>query len=423
MRHSLRWQLSLAVALGVGAVLLLAGFWLASQLRGAMEEAAMTRLRATAEHVSAFLPFESPDNWSQGEYDQPYSGHYWELLAWQVDQAPVSLARSDSLTDVSFAASPIQHVTPLSESSLLRLTGPLEQSLIALPVMLPVGPEPGRFVMLIAAPAEPLETQTSAILAALWRGGLVIWLLCVLAAALAIAAAARPIHLLRQQLADLDQGGRQRLDVAVPSEFQGLVQGFNTVLDQHARTVARHRDAVAQLAHELKTPLAALQQSAEAGPSVSSEAVLSRVRRMLPPIEQEVARARIHGPSPGLQPQRLKDQVMRAVQVCRVDHDVPAAQIELEIPETFRVAIEARDLYTVVWNLMDNALRHGGAPIRVEAYALGFAIHDSGGASQLQRESTGIGLGLVDAVLETYGWRCDVQASPLGGRCVRVLPA
>ena len=421
MKRSLRWQLGLAVAVGVGLVLLLAGFWLATQLRAAMEQAALSRLQATAEHLSAFLPFEAPEHWSKGEYAQPYSGHYWELIAWPAGQPHWVYARSASLTDFSLQGQDAASRPPVMATGLMRMTGPLEQSLITARVALPVGPEPGRYMMLVAAPAEPLEIQTATVLAALWRGGLMIWLLCVLTSALAIAAAARPIRLLQRQLTDLDQGLRQRLDAEVPLEFQGLVRGFNAVLEQHDRTVTRHRDAVAQLAHELKTPLASLRQAAEAAPTVASATVIERVQRMLPSIEQEVARARIHGPTPGLQPVSLLEQVNRAIQVCRVDHGIVPGDIGIEIPHGLRLPIEARDLYTVVWNLLDNALRHGGAPVRVIAVGLGFEIHDAGTASQ-PASSSGLGLGLVETVLETYGWRYEVRSSELGGRCVRVSP-
>ena len=421
MMQSLRWRLGGAVAVAVGVVLLLAGFWLAGQLRAAMEQAARTRLQATAEHLSAFLPFESPEPWSQGEYAQPYSGHYWVLVAWPAGQVPAQYARSASLTDFPLLDGAVKAFEHGGQPQLWRQQGPLDQDLISVLVPLPVGPEPGRFMMLIAAPAEPLDTQTRHVIGALWRGGVIIWLLSIVTAGLAIAAAARPIHLLQRQLEDLDQARRQRLDAAVPLEFQGLVRGFNSVLDQHARTVARHRDAVARLAHELKTPLAALQQDAEAADTVPARTVLARVRRMLPPIEQEVAKARIHGPTPGLEPVLLAEQIRRAVQVCCVDHAITPADIELRVPDTLRLPIEARDLYAVVWNLIDNALRHGGLPVRVQAEAAGFEVHDAGTASQ-PASSSGLGLGLVETVLETYGWHYEIRSSELGGRCVRVSP-
>jgi|GEM_PF-2911898 len=422
--RSLRFRLIVTVAVVIGVTLLLAGSWLAARLYQGMAQSTVARLTESAEHVAAFLPFELAENWSQGEYAQPYSGHYWALMQLEGAEGSRWFAASASLTDFELLDPAATPVKDRRVGTLIRMTGPLDQRLVATWVPLPVGPEPGRFAMLIAVPAEPLERQTAVLLTALWQGGVVIWLLCVIAGGIGIATASRPIRALQRQLAGLQRGERQRLDEAVPSEFSGLVRGFNTVLDSHEQTVARHRDAVAQLAHELKTPLAALRQSAETGGQVPSEEVLLRVRRMMPLIEQEIGRARIHGPSPGLRPASVAEQVRRAVQVCRVDHELGAQAIRQDVPDTFTVPLEARDLYTVVWNLLDNAIRHGGGPVLVTAAGDGFAVHDSGtvGASG-EGASNGIGLSLVDAVLAAYGWGTEVSASPQGGRCVLVRPA
>lgn len=421
--RSLRLQLTLTVALVIGATLLLAGSWLGARLHQGMEQSAVARLTESAEHVAAFLPFELPDNWSQGEFAQPYSGHYWELIQLGDGEDAGRFAASASLTDYELLGADAAVPPTVVVGQLARLTGPLEQQLVAVWVPLPVGPEPGRFAMLIAVPAQPLDQQTATLRSALWRGGIVIWLLCVLAGGAAIAAASRPIRALQRQLLSLQRGQRQRLGEAVPSEFSGLVRSFNAVLTAHEQTVARHRDAVAQLAHELKTPLATLRQAAEAGSQVSSEEVLMRVERMMPLIEQEIGRARIHGPSPGLQPVTLVRQLQRAIQVCRVDHELGPDAIRQDVPATLTVPLEARDLYTVIWNLLDNAMRHGGLPVLISATGDGFAIHDSGGGAQLAAiRPQGIGLSLVETILDAYGWTTTISASPEGGRCVTVHP-
>ena len=73
----------------------------------------------------------------------------------------------------------------------------------------------------------------------------------------------RPLDALRRGVADIRSGRSRRLPAGVPDEVLPLVEEVNALLDAQDREIERSRDRAADLAHGLKTPLAAL--AADAG--------------------------------------------------------------------------------------------------------------------------------------------------------------
>ena len=67
---------------------------------------------------------------------------------------------------------------------------------------------------------------------------------------------------MRRGIADIRSGRRHHLPAEVPSEVQPLVEEVNALLDGQEREIERSRGRAADLAHGLKTPLAALAANA-----------------------------------------------------------------------------------------------------------------------------------------------------------------
>ena len=72
----------------------------------------------------------------------------------------------------------------------------------------------------------------------------------------------RPLEAVRRGIADIRSGRRHHLPAEVPSEVQPLVEEVNALLDGQEREIERSRGRAADLAHGLKTPLAALAANA-----------------------------------------------------------------------------------------------------------------------------------------------------------------
>ncbi len=409
---SLSFRLTLFSAVFVGAALLLLGMLARSLISDAIQLQWQTELRNRLDGLVAYqdvLPITSID---PGLYGELYSGNYWEVLPTpgQLPQASISLA------DYSLA----EQLSPdVANGSFHRLSGPIGEPLLAIiDDALPA--ENGRQQVIVARDATELDYLRTQVLQRMNLIQLLTWLVAVTATALATRMAIRPVRRLAGELSALDAGNRQRVSETVPTELLPLTRTLNQVMRSNAARLRRQRETAANLAHELKTPLTALQQQAELRSALDASFVLDKVQRMWEPLNQELARARIHGPTPGLEPTPVRTEVERAIRLCCSDHPVNSQDFVTHMEQDLMLPVETRDLFTVIWNLLDNALRHGSAPVFIHADTHSIRVEDSGAPdSPAPRPNPGGGAGLrlVEHILETYGGSLAVSASQHGGRC------
>ena len=107
----------------------------------------------------------------------------------------------------------------------------------------------------------------------------------------------RPLARLRAEVADIAKGRTQRLAGAAPAEVQPLVAEVNALLAAQDAEVEQARTRAADLAHGLKTPLAAIANDAarlrEEGRDEIAGSLQVAAEAMGRHIERELARAEI----------------------------------------------------------------------------------------------------------------------------------
>ena len=231
----------------------------------------------------------------------------------------------------------------------------------------------------------------------------------------------------------------------LPAEVQPLVSAFNDVLQRLATAFESQRAFVADAAHELRTPLTALKlqlgllRNADEG--AQREASLERMRtgieRAARLVEQLLALARAE---PGVPAAAALDLVAVARQALADASSLAAARqasVELRAPESLPMQGDAQALRSLLRNLVDNAIQHGGAAPHVVVdieqradHAL-VCVDDSGaGIPPHERErvfdrfrrregsagdGSGLGLAIVRAIAQQHDGEVQLEASPLGG--------
>lgn len=259
----------------------------------------------------------------------------------------------------------------------------------------------------------------------------------------------------------VDERDLERLDpirpARVPSEIAGLVQAINALLERLAQARARERRFVADAAHELRTPIAALKlhawnvaEAADADERAQSQRLLDAgIRRMERLVEQLLALSRL---DTGLPLPRAEIDLTALVRaLCEELAAVEIARTRSLQTALRPVRIHGHDtaLEALVRNLIDNALRYtpSGGTVRVSLAPAGdsdgvqLVVEDSGpGIPEDARtrvferfsrelgsaaEGSGIGLSIVAQALQLHGGTIALDASPeLGGLRVTVwLPA
>lgn len=381
---------------------------------------------------------ESP---SDPRFANPLSGLYW-----QISDSRGQLLRSRSLWDTTIIL-PADEPAP-GEVHQHEVMGPAGGRLLVaertvslmvadrrIPVRVVVGTESARLSAAAFAFAKDLA--------------LALGLLgCVLAIATSVQVALglRPLDAVRRGVADIRAGRSRHLPGAVPTEVEPLVEEVNALVDLQSEEIERSRSRAADLAHGLKTPLAALTADAarlhQGGEHVIAKDIESVAEAMSRHVDRELARARARGRvlrgaqvSTELKP--LVDSLVATLARTPVGKRI---RFEARIGENQRPSIDRTDLAEVLGNLLENAARHAAGLVRITAehgLAESITIEDDGsglsptdmprvlerGARLDERgEGAGLGLAIVQDVLDAYEWRLDLTRSTLGGLRATIAP-
>ncbi|MEZ5851552.1 MAG: HAMP domain-containing sensor histidine kinase [Hyphomicrobiaceae bacterium] len=266
-----------------------------------------------------------------------------------------------------------------------------------------------------------------------------------LATTLQVAIGLRPLARISRNIAEIRSGAARRMPGSAPVEVQPLSDEINALLDAQEREVERSRGRAADLAHGLKTPLAALagdvrrlRGNGQEDVADDIEQVADAMRRH---VDRELARARIRGAASRKEAPRVALAPLAgsiAAMLARGERGDGIA-VRLDVPEGTALAFDREDLAEVLGNLLENAVRHARSVVRLcaEQTSAGFAVSiddDGPGLAadaraamlargvRLDRRGSGAGLGLaiVHDVLEAYGWQIELTASDLGGLGVRL---
>lgn len=266
-------------------------------------------------------------------------------------------------------------------------------------------------------------------------------LLILIAQRYTVRRALRPLEQVRQQIAQLQEGRRTDLDAEVPEELESLVAQINHLLAHTEDTLKRSRNALGNLGHALKTPLAVLISLAGREELAAHPALRASMREQLEQIEQrlsrELGRARLAGEVlPGARFD-CAQELPGLFATLSMIHD-RGLSLDWQAPTGLVLPRDREDLLELLGNLLDNACKWAERRVQltVEEAADGYRLYvddDGPGIDAERREAVlgrgtrldeqvaghGLGLGIVRDIIEAWNGRIELQDSPLGG--LRVL--
>ncbi|WP_375396100.1 sensor histidine kinase [uncultured Sphingomonas sp.] len=255
----------------------------------------------------------------------------------------------------------------------------------------------------------------------------------------------RPLRTLRVALADVRAGRARHVPLTQPDELVPLASELNALIDQNEAGLEHARRHVSNLAHGLKTPLAALGvKLAESGrdPDGSLARMVAQIDSR---VRHHLGRARAAAPG-GAQRARtlLAPAIADLNHALERIHAERAVSVSTRIGPGLAVAVDPQDLDEMVGNLLDNAWRHARAAIGVEARQVDATIvltidDDGPGLAEAaisealvpgrrldeRGDGHGFGLSIAEELAVLSGGKLALFASPLmGGLCVSLtLPA
>lgn len=269
-----------------------------------------------------------------------------------------------------------------------------------------------------------------------------LWLLPIIVIALGVAVrrGMRPLNQVTQRVEALDLSRDQRVsDANVPHELSPMVNAINTLLDRQQEALERERNLANEVAHELRTPLAAIVLQAQALQS-GSQADHAAMQAALQRIGQDALHAG-HVLDQLLTLARagrgMLDAPLQSVNWADIARDVAAAQAQIAWQREDVLAVDAPAcvmvrgnpllLDSALRNLVENAVRHTPEGTQIEVQV---GCDESSGLAWLQvcddgrrdaatahvppADSLHLGHEIVSRVMQAHGGRFMQKDAPQG---------
>ncbi|MGD8968538.1 MAG: HAMP domain-containing sensor histidine kinase, partial [Anaerolineae bacterium] len=292
--------------------------------------------------------------------------------------------------------------------------------------------------MLVFATLQPrgvaLTWARDNLLVPLVWAGLAALILSTLLALLLGRSVAKPLQRVAAAAEAISQGeAGTRAPVSGPSEVQALARSFNSMADQVEAAQQSQRDLVANVSHELKTPLTSIQGFSQAilDGTASERAAVARAadiiheetNRMRRMVDDLLVLARFDAGEVKMarEPLELGTLLRGCVEKLAPQAQKAGVALEVDVPEKLCVAGDADQVAQVFANLLDNGIAHTSPGGRVtvaacpvaQGHAIDVTVTDTGKgipsdelpriferfyrADKARRRRGGAGLGLAIA--------------------------
>ncbi len=451
--HSVRWRLFLSfllvIVVAVGAV----AFFVSRTASGEVNQY-VTRSRAerlTRVEVLLAAYYVEEGSWTGVEGVVQQVGQLYNERMVVVDQQGLVVADTRGVTTVG-----------------------QRESAKPSDIMIPIAADEARFGTLVVSPqgqgpppppgaVAPADTSASSLSSSIDRyllwGGLLGVVVAAAATFFLSRRILRPVESLAQAARGLSRGDlSQRVNVRSKDEFGELANAFNAMAQDLERTEQLRRNLVADVAHELRTPLSNVQGHLEAirdgllPPNpVTLDSIYEEVLLLARLVEdlQELTLADAGQLTLLRQPADVVEIVRRAVAAAQPPASAKGLTLEATLPDHPATAeVDPERIGQVLRNLLSNAITHTSAGGRVtvnlndDSDEMRISVADTGAGIPSEdlpyvferfyrvdrsrvRATGGAGLGLTIAkrLVEAHGGKIGVESEVgKGSRFIFTLP-
>jgi signal transduction histidine kinase len=430
-----------AAALSALLTLAFIGFLIANLFERQVESRLRENLSQQLDQLAAHLIVKDDNtagldsDLSDPRYERPLSGLYWEI-----DEEGKPPLRSRSMWDQSFDLSENHAVTNFA---LTPIKGPKGIELVGMSRAVSKRDKldiKHHYLLTVSQDTRVLAADHADLVRTLAIALGLAFLAIVAAAAAQIYYGLKPLEAMRRDIERVRGGLSDHVETSgVPSEVMPLAEEINATLEMQRRNLERARRQAGDLAHGLKTPIAALAGQADllarSGYAENAEAIRGHLRVMHRHVERELAKARAQGDGatigsgvlPLVEIRSIIDTLKKLPQVTAINYQVIGT-------ENISLAMNTEDFAEVMGNLIDNARKWAMSAViaRVvveDRHALISVEDDGPGISDDQQtrvlsrgvrldekvQGSGLGLSIVEALLENYGSKLELGRADAGG--------
>lgn len=298
-----------------------------------------------------------------------------------------------------------------------------------------------RYTLVVAEDSAPFYAQLQRFRGVLWAWLSLAALILLALQLLILRWGLAPLRRLTRALGGIESGEKPRIEGNYPAEIRPLVFNLNAMLASEHQRLKRYRNALGDLAHSLKTPIAVLRGLAgnKNLPSEQARQLQEQVGRVNEIVDYQLQRAAAAGKRTLAPPVALRPIVEKLVNaLAKVYYDANI-NFEVAVPKTLSVAVDEGDLTEILGNLLDNACKYGQGQVRIAARKRkqeveawvddngpGFPpatrenVLQRGVRADTRREGQGIGLAVTAEIVQAYAGHITLGAGPSGGGRVQI---
>jgi len=249
-----------------------------------------------------------------------------------------------------------------------------------------------------------------------------------------------PLRRVGAELNRIESGEQERIEARYPQEIDRLTTNINILLKHERDQKTRYRNALGDLAHSLKTPLAVIQSGLSTTAAQSEDSLREQVSRMNTIVEYQLQRAATAGSSKIGHSVDVRSVIARMLESLQKVYGDKPVSLNVTADEDLVFKGDEGDLMELLGNLLDNAFKWTATRIDVVAELQGkklsLRIIDDGDGIEpgmveklLQRgvradqavAGHGIGLSIVRNIVDAYKGKLTISRSKLGGCEVQVI--
>lgn len=244
----------------------------------------------------------------------------------------------------------------------------------------------------------------------------------------------KPLRYVAEDLLAIENGRKKRLAGTYPKEINPLTQNLNQLLDSSQQQLSRYRDALGNMAHSLKTPIAVLRGIINNENIKEKNTALEQLNTINTIVEYQLQRAATVGRSQLTEALALKPIAQKIISTLEKVYKDKKIETKLTMPSTLYIKVDEGDLFELLGNLIENAFKWCNKKVSVSAEVLSnktqLIIEDDGsGINKEQRDlillrgqradqntpGHGLGLAMVSEMLLLYKGTMEITESSLGG--------
>lgn len=269
----------------------------------------------------------------------------------------------------------------------------------------------------------------------LWLGGT--GLLLLLTQTFLLRWGLTPLKRMALEIQGIESGRQTKVEGRYPAELAGLTLNLNVLIDQERARQTRYKEALDDLAHSLKTPLAVLRATLSEPDDLPAQ-VAQQVDRMNDIVVHQLGRAGASGAArfaPFLTLAPIVGRIQESLAKVYVDKNLA---FDIDCPADLSWRIDQGDAFEILGNVLDNAAKWARSRVAVrvwqEAGSLniratddgpGFAQAPSSLARRVRLDETvpghGIGLTVVRDLVASHQGTVTISQAVEGGAQVDIV--